>query len=150
MCFYLFGNTSVQPRKLCFSGFRPEFFQVPWGCPKPKWPLNPVFRNFPPLGVRSVKTESLKKLHNCGDKLLGRPHFPPKSASSTGKLRCSVFRPEFLLVPRAVLGQNGPKSQYFAISCPWGLVGRNGRRKKAAQFWGETVGAAGFPPKKCP
>ena len=31
-----------------------------------------------------------------------------------------VFRPEFISVPGAVLGQNGLKNQYFAISCPWG------------------------------
>ena len=53
---------------------------------------------------------------------MGRPDFFPKSAPSTGKLRFSVFspRPGFICVPKAVLGQNGLKYLYFAISRPWG------------------------------
>ena len=73
-----------------------------------------VFRDFPPLGVRLAKTETAKKLRNFGDKFFGRPDFPLKSASSSGKLRFSVFRPEF------AKGQNGLENQYFANSCPWG------------------------------
>ena len=32
------------------------------GCPRPKWPKTPKFHAFPPVGVRSAKTENVKKL----------------------------------------------------------------------------------------
>ena len=97
VCFCLFGIAPVEPGKLCFSVLRPEFLLVlSKGCPGPEWPKKTVFRNFPPLGVRSVKTESVKKLRNLGENLLGQPDFPPKTAPSTGKLRFSVFRLEFI------------------------------------------------------
>ena len=46
--------------------------------------------------------------------------------SQCGCLRFSVFRPEFLLVPRAVLVQNVLRTPYFAIAHPWG----SGRPKR--------------------
>ena len=71
-----------------------NFSYCPRGRPtRPKGPQNPVFCGFPPLGVRSAKTQNVKKLRNFGEKLLGRTDFPPKSAPSSGKLRRSVFRP---------------------------------------------------------
>ena len=84
----------------------------------------PVFCDFLPLGVRSAKTHSVKKMRNFLEKLLGRTDFPPKSAPSSRKLRVSVFGPEFLLkgCPRP----KGPKTPVVAISRPWG----SGRSKR--------------------
>ena len=121
------------------------------GCRKPKWPKqqNQYFAiSGPwvvPLVPGSAKMESVRKLRNFREKLLGRPYFFLKSASSSGKLRFSVSRPEFLQVPRAVPGL---KNQYFGISRPW--VGQTVKLKKVAHFRGETFGAAGFPPPKVP
>ena len=67
-----------------FSCFPPEIYLSAKGCPRPKWPKPPVFRDFLPLGVRSVKTENLKTLRNFGEKLLGRPDFPPKVPLAPG------------------------------------------------------------------
>ena len=63
----------------------------------------------------------------------------------------SVFRPEFLYVPRAVLGQNIPRTPYFAISRPWGS-GRPKRKnvKKLRTLGGKLLGRPGFPPKLAP
>ena len=44
----------------------------------PKGPENPLFCDFPPLEVQSTKTQTVKKLRNFGEKLLGRTDFPPK------------------------------------------------------------------------
>ena len=52
------------------------------GCPRPKWPENPVFHDFRLLGVQSAKTANTKKLLNCGEKRLGRPDFPPASITA--------------------------------------------------------------------
>ena len=109
-----------------FPVFRPEFLQVPRGCPRPKEPRKPVVCDFPPLGVRLAEPQNVKKLRNFGEKLLGRTDFFLKSAPSSGKLRFSVFRPEFLQMPRAALGQKGLENQYFASSGPWGF----GQRKR--------------------
>ena len=110
-CLYIFGNTPVGPGKLCFFRFLPGISLSAKGCPGPKWPKKLVFRDYLPLGVRLAKAENGKKWSNFGEKLLGQPYFPPKGTSSTGKICFSVFRPEFIQVPRAVLGQKGLKSQ---------------------------------------
>ena len=104
----LLGRTDFSPKsatssgKLHLSVFGPKFLQVPRGCPRPKGPKIPVgpkvpvFCDFPPLGVRSAKTQNVKKLPTFRKKLLGRTDFSPKSAPSSGKLCFSVFAPEFL------------------------------------------------------
>ena len=56
--------------------------------------LKNLYLRFPALG--SAKTQNVKKLHNCGEKLLGRTGFSPKCAPSSGKLRFSGFGPQFL------------------------------------------------------
>ena len=81
-----FPKSASSSGKLRFSVFRPEFLNVPRANPRPKWPKKMLFRNYPRLWVRSAKTENVKKLRNFGDKLLGRPDFSFKGASSTGKL----------------------------------------------------------------
>ena len=45
------------------------------GRPRPKWPEPPVFRNFPPVGVRLAKTQNIKKtvLFILGPPLLWGP-----------------------------------------------------------------------------
>ena len=57
------------------------FFCLPPGIspsavrPSQKCPKNPAFRDFPPVGVWSAKTENFNKLRNFGEKNLGRPDF---------------------------------------------------------------------------
>ena len=68
-----------------------------------------AFRDFQSPGVRSAKTEKVKKLRNFGDKLLGRPDCFLKSAPSTGKLHGG---PEFLYMPKAKTGRNTTKSPF--------------------------------------
>ena len=82
---------------------------------------------------------------------MGRRGFPPKSASSTGKSRCSVFRPEFLYVPRAELSPNSLKNQYFAISHPWVSIWPKQTTEKGCAISGTHFwGGRGFPPKSAP
>ena len=69
-----------------FFRFSPGIALSAKGCPRPKWPRKIVFYDFPPLWVRSAKTENIKKLRNIREKLLGRPDFSPKSAPSTRTL----------------------------------------------------------------
>ena len=89
----------------------------------------PIFGDFGPfwarlgphLGVRSAKTQNLRKLRTTNPDTVAT-FFLHFGSPSTKKLRFSVFGPVpgFLPVPRAVLSQNGPKSSYFAFSRPWG------------------------------
>ena len=87
--------------KSCFSVFGPEFLPVSRGCHRPKGPQIPVFCDFPPLGVQSVKTLNVKKLRNFQEKLLGRPVFPPQTAPSSGKSCFSFFGPGLRISPSA-------------------------------------------------
>ena len=96
-----FGADGVFPQKcpyvreIAFFPFWPGISLSAKG-PRPTGPRKPVFCDFLPLGVRSAKTQNVKKLRNFGVKLLGRTDFFPKSAPSTRKLCFSVFGPEFL------------------------------------------------------
>ena len=74
---YLF---SVSIRLFVFFCVRLGISLSATGCPRPKGPQKPIISDFPPLGVRSAKTQTLNKLRNFGEKLLGRTDFPPKSA----------------------------------------------------------------------
>ena len=109
-----------QLREIVFFRFRPGISLSAKGCLRPKGLKKPVFRDFPPVGVRAAKMPTVKRLRNFREKLLGRPDCPPKSGPRTGKLCFSGFGPEFLSVPRAALSQQGLGYQYFAISRPWG------------------------------
>ena len=150
----LLGRTEFSPKsapssgKLCFSVFSPEFLQVPRAVVGQKGVKSPVFRDIPPVGLRSAKTQNVKMLSNFGEKLLGRPDFSPKSAPSSGKLCFSVFDPEFFSVPRAALGQKGLENQDFPISRPWGSGRPKRKKQKSCAIWEETFGADGFPPPK--
>ena len=115
MCFYLFGNTPVGTREVVFFHFSPGIFKcqgLSWA--KRAYNPGPVFRGFPPLGVRLAKTENGKKLRNFWEKLLGRADFPHKSAPSTKKLYFRLFRPgpEMLQVPKAKTGQKPTQSPF--------------------------------------
>ena len=66
------------------------------GRPRPKGPRKPVFCDFSPLGGRSAKPQSVRKLRNFREKILGRTDVFPKSAPSSGKVCFSVFGPELL------------------------------------------------------
>ena len=124
---------------------------MPRGCPRPKGPKNPVFCDFPPLGVWSVKTYNVKKLRNFREKLLGRPVSPPKSAPSSGKSRFSVFGPEFLQVPSRCSRPKGPKNPVF---CDFPLLGvrsvKTQNAKKLRAFREKLLGRPIFPPKSAP
>ena len=88
--------------------------------------MKPVFCDFPAVGVRSAKTQNVKKFRNFGEKLLGRADFFSKSAPSSEKLRFFPFLARnFSKCQGAALGQKGLNPQYFAISRPWG----SGQRK---------------------
>ena len=111
----------------------------------------PVFCDFPPLGVRSAKTQNVKKLRNFWEKLLRRIDFPPKSPPSSGKSRFPVFGPEFLEVLRAALGQKGLETLYFAISRLWVSVWpKRNVQKKLRHFGEELLGRQDFIPKSAP
>ena len=84
------------------------------------WPRNPVFCDFPPVVVRSAKTQDVKKLRNFGEELLGTDFFP-KSAPSSRKLYFSVFGPEILAVPRGCPSPKGPKIPVFCDLSPVGV-----------------------------
>ena len=88
-------NVPLAPGNCVFLPW-PGIYPSAKGCPRPKGPRKPVFFDFPPVGVRSAKTQNVKKSHFFWEKLLGRTEFSPKSASSTGKWCFSVFGPEFL------------------------------------------------------
>ena len=103
-----------------------------------------LFSDFPPLGVRSAKTENVKKLLNFGEQFWGRPDYPSKSAPSTGKLHFRVFRPgpEFLQVPKAKPGQNTTESPFPA--------GDSLVIHRPATFWEKFLGQTYFFPKVHP
>ena len=101
-----------------------------------------MFCDFPPVGVRSARAGpnvKCKKVAENHPRYRGNIffHFGPPS---TGKLRFSVFGPGpgFIQVPTAVLGQNGPKSLYFAFSRLWGS-GRSNRKKLTDNHLGWRV-----------
>ena len=148
----LMGRTDVFPKSVPSSGklhFPVSGSEVPRGCPRPKGPRKPVFRDSPAMGVRSAKTH-VKKLRNFGDKLLGRTDFSPKSAPGSGKLCFSIFGPEFLQVPRAALGQKGVENQCFAISRPWGGRSTKTQNVKLRNFGEKPLGRTDFFPKGTP
>ena len=74
----------------------------------------------PPVGVQAEKMLNVKQLENFEEKLCGWRDFPPKTAPSTGQLRFSVSRLEFLQVLKVVLGQNGLEKRVFG-DFPLGL-----------------------------
>ena len=73
-----FSLFSVSMRLFMFFCFPPGISLSAKGCPRPKCPKNPVFCDFPPVGVQLAKTYSVKKLCTFGEKLLGRADFPEK------------------------------------------------------------------------
>ena len=95
VCFYIFGNTPVEPGKLCFSLFGLEFIQVPRAVLGQNGPKAQYFAISRPWGSGRPKRKAYKSCAISGRIFFGRPDFFLKSTSSTGKLRFSVFRPEF-------------------------------------------------------
>ena len=80
-----FPKSSPSSGKLSFSVSAPEFPGSAKG-PRPKGPENPLFCDFPPLGVRSTKTQNVKKVRTTiPDSVVGTP--------GAGKLCFSVFSP---------------------------------------------------------
>ena len=115
-----------------------------------KEPKNPVFCDFPPLGVRSVKTQNVKKLRGFREKLLGVRVFSPKVPLAPGNRVFLFSARNFSKCQGAALGQKGLKPQYFAISHPWGS-GRSKRKvQKSCAVFGRNCWVSGFFPQKCP
>ena len=83
------------------------------------------FGDFPPLGVRSVKTHDAKKLRSFWEKLLGVQFFFPKVPLAPGNRFFLFLARNFFKCQGAALGQKGLKPQYFAISRLWGPVSQN-------------------------
>ena len=114
-----FPNVPLGPGNRVFR-FWPEISSSAQGGPRPKGPTNPVFREFPTLGVRMTKTQNVKKLRNFWEKLMGQTDFPPKSALRYGK---SCFFPfltwarNFSKCPRPKTGQKPSKSP---LATTWG------------------------------
>ena len=101
-----------------FYCFQPRISLSVKGRPRQKCPKNPVFRDFLPEGVRqNVKR---KKLVHLGEKILGRPDFPPKSAP----IAFFFFRPSPGIHPSAK-GRPRPKSRILRFPARGGLVGQN-------------------------
>ena len=70
---------------------------MPRGCPRPNGPRKPLFLDFPPVGVRSAKTQHVKKMRNFGEKILGSSLVGgrfTRTARKTGKIHFfGVFGP---------------------------------------------------------
>ena len=79
-----------------------------------KEPKNPVFCDFLPLGVRSVKTQSVKKLRGFREKLLGVWFFYPKVPLAPGNcvLLFLARARNFTKCPPPKTGQNTTKSPF--------------------------------------
>ena len=125
---------------------------MPRGCPRPKGPKTAVFCDFPPLGVRSVKTQNAKKLRSFREKLLGVRFFSPKVPLAPGNRVFLFSARNFYKCQGAALGQKGLKPQYFAISRPWGS-GQSKRKnlKNLRNLWRKHFwGGRFFPPKSAP
>ena len=108
------GTTPVEPRKSCFSGFRPEFLSVPRAVLGQNGLKKTVFRNFPPLGARSAKTESAKKLCNFGENFWSARISPLRVPLAPGKwvfLFLARAR-NFYKCPRPKTGQKPTKSPF--------------------------------------
>ena len=117
---------------VCQNGLESQYFAIscPWGSGREKM-LNG------------------KQLRNFEEKLFGRPNAPPKVLLAPGNCVFSVFGPEILQVPQAVLGQNGLKPQYFAISCPWQSGGPKRKKvKKGCGISGRNFLDRRIPPQK--
>ena len=71
------------------------------------------------------KISALGRYHFWRRSFLFRDPFCCGARPGPCKSRFSGFRPQCLQVSKAVLGQNGLKNQYSAISCPWGSVWAN-------------------------
>ena len=124
-----FPQKRPSQREIAFARFRPSpgIYLSAKGRPRPKWPEMPVFCDFLPVGVRSGKTEDVKKLRTTiPDSVV--IFFLNFGAPSAGKFYFSVFSPRlgFLQVPKAALGSNGLKYPCCATSRPWG----SGRPKR--------------------
>ena len=85
-------------------------------------PRNPVFCDFPPLEVQSTRTQTVKKLRNFGEKLLGQTDFFPKSAPSSGNLRKFFrFRLGISLSAKGCPRPKGPRKPVFCDFPPLGV-----------------------------
>ena len=112
---------------------------MPRGCPRPKGPENTVFCDFPPLGVRSVKTQSAKRLRCLREKLLGVRFFLPKVPLAQGNRVFLFSARNFSKCQGAALGQKGLKTQYFAISRPWGSGRSKRKMQKSCALFGRNL-----------
>ena len=93
---------------------------MPRGSPRPKGPKKPVFCVFPPLGVRSAKTQNVKNLRNFEEKLLGRADFSSKSAPISGKLCFLRFWSRISLSAKGYPRPKGPRKPVICDFPPLG------------------------------
>ena len=121
---------------------------MPKGCRRPKGPKNTVFCDFPPLGVRSVKTQNVKKLRSFREKLLGVQFFPPKVPLAPGNRVFLFSARNFSKCQGAALGQKGLNKPVFCDFPPLGVRSvRTQNAKKLRSFWEKLSGVRFFPPK---
>ena len=74
-------------------------------CQRPSWPKNPVFRDFPPVGVQSAKTENAEKVNEFRGKTFRAAGFPPRQCPWHRKIAFLCFPPGPGISPSA----HGPK-----------------------------------------
>ena len=120
---------------------------MPRGVVGQNGPKKHYFAISSPWGSGREKVLNVQQLQHFQETFCERPDIPPKTAPSTGQLRFPVFRPEFLQVSKAVLGQKNSISHFPARGGP---VVRIVKCKKVAEFLGETVLGGRIPPQKCP
>ena len=111
---------------------------MPRGCPRPKGPKNPAFCDFPPLGVRSVKTQNAKKLRGFREKLFGACFPPPKVPLAPGNrvFLFSAYTRNFTKCLPPKTGQNTTKSPFPPRGGP---TGKKARPAKVAETIPDSV-----------
>ena len=105
------------------------------GCPRPNVPKPPVFCGFPPLGVRSAKTQNAKKEEV--------PLAPGNCVFLFSARNLSKGQ-------GAALGQKGLEAQYFAISRPWGSGWRKHKIYKSCPTLGRIFLGGRICPQQMP
>ena len=123
---------------------------MPRGRPRPKGPKNTVFCDFLPLGVLSVKTQNVKKLRIFREKILGVRFFLPKVPPAPGNRVFLISARNFSKCQGAARGQKGLKTQYFAISRPWGSGRSKRKMQKSCAVFGRNFWVSVFFRKRAP
>ena len=103
-----------------------------------------------PWGVRSVKTENVKKMRSFREKPLGDRFIFPKVPQGPGNRVFLFSALNFSKCQGAALGQKWPKNTVFCDSPPLGVRSvKTQTVKKLRSFWEKLLGVRFFS-QKCP